>query len=96
MDKIQNMQATKVDEFTISVDKIIPETTVTNTYERSFIEQQIISIQAQKDAYDAQRDAELADCQAILDAMDAQGIVAQPADPEPAISTTLSDNNITP
>jgi len=39
-------------------------------YKRSFIEQQIKDIQAQKAEYDLQRDKEITECQSILAEMD--------------------------
>ena len=52
---------------------------VTTRHERGFIEKQIINIQAQKDIYDALRDAEIVKCRAILIEMDKLGIVTKPA-----------------
>ena len=76
MDKITTK---KIDSFTLEVTKEIPAPEVIKTtYERSFIEQQIINIQKQKDDFDALRDKELAECQGILKAMDKLKIVVKP------------------
>jgi hypothetical protein len=63
----------KVDEETVEIDRV---TTITITTEckRVFIEQQIVDITAQKKAYDDLRDAEIAECVAILKEMDKLGI----------------------
>jgi hypothetical protein len=60
----------KIDNYTIEVTKQLPtpKPAITN-YDRKFIEQQIINIQAQKDGYDAERDKELDECNAILNEM---------------------------
>jgi len=56
---------------------------VTTRHERGFIEKQIINIQAQKDAYDALRDAEIAECLQILTEMDKLGIVIKSVEVAP-------------
>jgi len=66
----------KVSDSVIIMEKVTPEVRTTVTYERGFIEKQILNIQSQKDAYDAQRDAEIKECQDILKAMDDLGIKA--------------------
>lgn len=72
------MDAIKIDDNTLEVTKQEPTPAPTVTkYERSFIEQQIKNIQAQKDRDNALRDAELKECQNILDEMDKQGVVAK-------------------
>ena len=55
-----------------------PAELVTSRYERGFIEKQIVSIQKQKDDYIAARDAELAECAALLVEMDKLGITPSP------------------
>ena len=77
--------ATKVSDTEIEMDKVTPEVRTTVTYERGFIEKQILNIQAQKDAYDAQRDAEIKECEDILKAMDDLGIVAKVTEPTEVI-----------
>ena len=64
-------------QFTIQIDKTIPEKVETVTYDRAFIEQQIISITEQRDEELAAREAELAECQAILKEMDKAGIISK-------------------
>ena len=66
--------ATKISDTEIEMEKITPEVRTTVKYERGFIESQIKAIQASKDAYDAQRDAEIAECNSILAEMDLLGI----------------------
>ena len=73
--------ATKISDTEIEMEKVTPEVRTTVKYERSFIEQQIKDIQAQKDAYDAQRDVEIKECQDILKAMNDLGIVSKPTEP---------------
>ena len=67
--------ATKISDTSISMDKVTPAVTVTNTYERGFIEGQIKSITAQRDAYVAARQVELDECNAIIAEMDKLGIL---------------------
>ena len=79
-----SITATKISDTEIEITKDIPKPEpVVQKYERSFIERQIVAIQSQKDAFDAQRDLEIADCQAILDQMDSLGVVAKPVKVQP-------------
>ena len=73
------METTKIDSYTIEITKPIPvvEKEVV-TYNRTFIENQIIAIQKSKDDFDALRDAELAECNQILAEMDKLNIVVKP------------------
>jgi len=75
------METVKLSEYVMEVTITKPVEFVTTRHERGFIEKQIINIQAQKDAYDALRDAEIAECQAILAAMDVLGIVTKLVEP---------------
>ena len=70
--------ATKLSDTSIEMEKVTPEVRTMVTYERAFVEKQIVAIQSQKDAYDNQRDAELKECQDILEAMDDLGIIVKP------------------
>jgi ABC-type transport system substrate-binding protein len=79
----------KVDDYTLQITTQPPTPEpIVQTYDRTFIENQIISIQKQKDDFDALRDAEIAQCQDILAQMDTQNIIARPepveVKPEPA------------
>lgn len=67
-----------IDENTIEVTKqvVLPEIK-TVKYERSFIENQIATIQKQKDDFCALRDAELSECNEILAKMDALQLEAK-------------------
>ena len=77
------MRATKLNEYQISVtQEEKPVQAVTNTYDRTFIEKQIVDITAQKDEQIAQRDAELKVCKEILVEMDRLKIVAIPVEPQ--------------
>ena len=76
----------KISDTEIEMEKVTPEVRTTVKYERGFIEQQIKNIQSQKDAYDAQRDAEIKECQEILKAMDDLGIVAKVAEETEVVS----------
>lgn len=69
--------ARKVDDFSIEMEKVVPETRTTVKYDRKFLESQLVAIQAQKDAFDADRDRELAEVVALLKACDDAGVVAK-------------------
>ena len=69
------MRRAKISENTIEIEKIIPEARIKLRYNRLFIEQQIKEINAQKKAYDDSRDAEIAECEAIIIEMDKLGIL---------------------
>lgn len=73
------METNKISEFELSVTKeiITPPKTETTSYERKFIEEQIIHITRQRDEMIALKEAELLECQTILAEMDKQGIVAK-------------------
>lgn len=91
---METTQYRKLSETELEVTKPAPiiEPIVTK-YERSFIEQQIIQIQKSKDEFDAQRDVELAECQAILEEMDKQGVIAKPVE-VPAVEIPLEEKPI--
>jgi len=60
-------------EIEITKPEII-ETAKVTRYKRKFIKEQLASIKADKKAYVALRDIEIAECQTILNAMTALGI----------------------
>ena len=60
-------------EIEITKPEII-ETAKVTRYKRKFIKEQLAKIKADKKAYVALRDAEIAECQAILNAMTELGI----------------------
>lgn len=66
------MEAKMVSATSIEVEKIIPEIRTKVVYERTFIEQQIKDITAQRDAYVEQRNIELKECEEILAEMNKQ------------------------
>lgn len=73
------METQKIDEYTIEVTKPVEVSTQeVVTYDRGFIENQIISIKKSKDDFNALRDAELAECNSILAEMDKLNIVVKP------------------
>ena len=77
-------QTTKIDANTIEVVKTIPENVLSpTTYDYSFLKQQLVSIQKQKDDYDALRDAELAEVQGLIDEADKLGITEKAVSIEP-------------
>jgi hypothetical protein len=57
---------TKIDDNTISLEKVVPATTVTQRYDYSFLKTQRATIQADKDRYDALRDAELLEVDTLI------------------------------
>jgi len=81
MDKIQYK---KLDEQTLEVTKPVPQPEpIVNKYERSFIENQIIAITKQRDEMIALKEAELKECQNILQKMDELEIVVKPIEEKP-------------
>jgi hypothetical protein len=65
----------KISDSEIEITKPeIVETAKVTRYKRKFIKEQLASIKADKKAYVALRDAEIAECQAILNAMTELGI----------------------
>ena len=75
-----DLTAKKIDDYSIEITKQDPQPEPkVNIYQRDFIEKQIKDIQAQKDAYDVQRDAELKECNDILVEMDKLGITKEVA-----------------
>jgi predicted lactoylglutathione lyase len=71
------MEYTKISATQLEVTKeiITPVKVETQTYERKFIEDQIKAITESRDEMIALKEAELKECQDILDAMNAKGIV---------------------
>ena len=76
------MDAKKIDDNNIEIVKTTTPSpvTTTNTYERGFIERQILEITKQRDALIAIKEAELKECTDILKAMKDLGIVAKPTE----------------
>ena len=71
-------QYNKISENEIEVVKPAPVMeVVTSTYERSFIENQIVTITADRDEYVAKRNAEIAECEVIKGQMDKMNIVSK-------------------
>lgn len=72
------MEIKKISEHEIEVTKQAPiQEPIITKYERSFIEEQIITITKDKDDYVAKRNAELLECQNILAEMDKLNIVVK-------------------
>jgi hypothetical protein len=67
----------KIDDYTLEFisEKI---ETISNKYERSFIESQIKMITEQRDTFVSARNAELKECEDILAVMEKEGIIAKP------------------
>jgi len=75
---MDNITTKKIDDFTLEITKeILKPEPIKTAYERSFIENQIKTIQADKDNYVALRDAELVECNSILAEMDKLNIVSK-------------------
>lgn len=69
------MEITKINDTQVEVTKeVAPVKVEKRIYERAFIEQQIKNITAQRDEMIALKEAELAECNAILDEID-NGVV---------------------
>lgn len=69
------LTATKISSSAISVEKTIPETKVTQTYHLGFLQKQLKDIQAQKDAYAADRDREIAEVEELIALAEEEGCV---------------------
>lgn len=73
------METKKISNTQLEVTKeiITPVKIERRVYERDFIEKQIIAITAQRDETIALKEAELAECQAILNSMNELGIASE-------------------
>lgn len=80
----------KIDENTIQVEKVIPETTETNTYDYDFLLSQRDAIQKQADDFAAARQVELDEINGMIDQADSLGIVAKPV--EELLRTSMTRN----
>lgn len=82
-------QYKKVSDYEIEITKEVPTPEPIKTkYERSFIENQIITITEDRDKYVASRDAEILECQNILAEMDKLNIVTKV---EPVVEKVISE-----
>ena len=82
------MEVTKLSATSVEVTKEVVTPTVTHkqTYQREFIENQIIAITQQRDAMIALKEAELKECTDILAEMNRLGVVAVVAEPVEGIN----------
>ncbi len=72
------METKKLSDTQLEVTRETPQPVVEKqTYERNFIENQIINITKQRDDLIALKEAELAECVAILAEMDLKGIITK-------------------
>ena len=83
---LKTAQFTKVDAQTIQVEKIIPETTETVSYDYDFLLSQRDAIQKQADTFAAARQAELDEVNNIISQCDSLGIVSKEIVENPAIT----------
>ena len=95
MDKItqlkSTMQATKVDDFTLQVTSTpVTPAPITQTYDRTFLENQLVAIQAQLDAFTQARQAELDEVNALLAQCDTLGIIAPVEQTAELVSATAT------
>lgn len=82
-------QYKKVSDYEIEITKEVPTPEPIKTkYERSFIENQIITITEDRDKYVASRDAEILECQNILAEMYKLNIVTKV---EPVVEKVISE-----
>ena len=65
---------TKIDDQTISAEVTIPAKVETRRYDYSFLKTQRATIQADKDRYDALRDAELLEVDTLIAEADKLGV----------------------
>lgn len=89
------MQAKKLDDFTLQVvsTPVIPDP-ITKTYDRGFLENQLVEIQKQLDDYTSARQAELDEVNTLLALCDEQGIVVKPV--EESTELLLDNQKIEP
>jgi hypothetical protein len=78
---------TKINEFEIEVTEVPTPETIKTKYERSFIENQIITITEDRDSYVAKRNIEIAECEKILSEMTKLNIVTKVETMQPIIET---------
>jgi hypothetical protein len=82
-----SIQAVRIDDFKIRITKTEVPVVTEHEYDINFLLQQKKNIQAQKDAFDAARDAELKEVEELLQHCSDQGIVEKPVEeikPSPA------------
>ena len=77
------METTKISDTQVEITKDEITESKTTIYERGFIEEQLKNILAQKEQQIADRDREIAECEAILAAMDKAGVKLSPTKPLP-------------
>jgi hypothetical protein len=68
------MDVVKIDDHTIGITKVVPETRTPVKYDYDFLIKQRDAIQAQKDRDNAQRDIELAEVEALIAECEKLGI----------------------
>jgi hypothetical protein len=87
------MEYTKISDTQLEVTKeiVTPTKTEVKTYERKFIEEQIVAITQQRDEMIALKEAELKECADILKEMDKLKIVAKDKGDEYNLDTVKSE-----
>lgn len=85
---MENIQYNKINENELEVTKLTQILEPTKiVYERSFIENQIITITEDRDSYVAKRNIEIAECEKILSEMTRLNIVTKVETMQPIIET---------
>ena len=74
----QTITAVKVDEFTIQITETKQPVVTVKEYDINFLVSQLKSIQASKDAFNAARDAEIAEINALLQHCEEHNVIAKP------------------
>lgn len=74
----------KIDDNTISAEVTIPAKVETRRYDYGFLKQQRLTIQADKDRYDALRDAELLEVDTLIAEADKLGVGVPKVEEPPA------------
>jgi histidinol-phosphate/aromatic aminotransferase/cobyric acid decarboxylase-like protein len=75
------LEARKIDNFSIEVDKVTPAITTTVTYDRAFLEQQRKDIIKSSDNFVAARMKEIQEIDELLRLCDEQGVILKPIEP---------------
>ena len=94
---MENIQYNKISECELEIVKPAPiAEPITTKYERSFIEEQIKTITADRDSYVEKRNIEIVECEAILAKMNELKIVTMQIDEVVEKMPSLEEEIITP
>lgn len=81
----------KLDANTLEITKTVVPQTIVETYTYDDLAALVTNLQAQKDAFNADIDSQIADAQANVDAANDLGIVALPISASPTLRDTIAN-----